>query len=55
MQFNPFSDEFFNDPYETYRMLRNEAPVYHNEEWGFYALSRFQDVVEAHIDHRTFS
>ncbi|MBW2447826.1 MAG: cytochrome P450 [Deltaproteobacteria bacterium] len=55
MQFNPFSDEFFNDPYETYRQLRDEAPVYHNEEWGFYALSRFEDVVEAHIDHRTYS
>ena len=55
MEFNPFSDEFFNDPYEIYRHLRDEAPVYHNEEWGFYALSRFDDVVDAHIDHKTFS
>ncbi|MBW2398182.1 MAG: cytochrome P450 [Deltaproteobacteria bacterium] len=55
MEFNPFSDEFFNDPYEIYRYLRDEAPVYHNEEWGFYALSRFEDVVAAHVDHRTYS
>ena len=40
MEFSPVSHEFFNDPYEIYRYLRDEEPVYHNEEWGFYALSR---------------
>ena len=27
MDFNPFSSEFFDDPYETYRWLRDEAPA----------------------------
>jgi cytochrome P450 len=55
MEFNPVSDDFFDDPYETYRWLRDEAPCYHNEEYGFYALSRFNDVVAAHRDWKTFS
>jgi cytochrome P450 len=53
--FDPFSDEFFNDPTEIYRRLRDEAPVYFNEEYGFYALSRFADVVSAHRDVQAFS
>jgi len=55
VEFDPFSDEYFNDPYEVYRRLRDEAPVYHNERYGFYALSQFEDVLAAHKDWRTFS
>lgn len=55
MEFNPFSAEFFDDPYDVYRWLRDEAPVYHNERFGFWALSRFDDVVRAHRDWQTFS
>ena len=43
VEFDPFSDEYFNDPSEVYRRLRDEAPVYFNERYGFYALSRFAD------------
>jgi cytochrome P450 len=53
--FDPFSDVFFNDPYPTYKRLRDEAPVYYNEKYGFYALSRHEDVSEAYKDHGTFS
>jgi cytochrome P450 len=55
VEFDPYSLEFFNDPFEIYRGLRDEAPVYHNEKRGFYALSRFQDVLDASVDFRTFS
>ena len=55
MEFNPFSAEFYDDPYEIYRWLRDEAPAYHNEQYGFWALSRFSDVVTAHRDWKTFS
>src|ERR1700758_958843 len=54
-EFNPYSDVFFDDPYETYRWMRDEAPVYHSERWDFYALSRYEDVVAAHRDWETFS
>lgn len=47
VEFDPFSREFFDDPSDIYRRLLDEAPCYHNERWGFYALSRFDDVVEA--------
>lgn len=55
MEFDPFSPTFYDDPYETYAWLREHAPVYRNEQYGFYALSRFDDVVRAHRDYSTFS
>ena len=55
MEFNPFSAEFYDDPYDMYRWLRDEAPTYHNEQYNFWALSRFSDVVDASRDWKTFS
>jgi cytochrome P450 len=55
LEFDPYSDVFFNDPYEVYRRLRDEAPVYRNDHYGFWALSRYDDVVAAHRDWRTFT
>ncbi len=54
-EFDPLSGEFFDDPYETYRWMRDESPVYYSERWGFYAISRYDDVVAAHRDWETFS
>lgn len=53
--FDPFSDEFFNGPWDIYRRLREEAPVYYNEEYDFYALSRHEDVAAAYKDFETYS
>lgn len=53
--FDPFSEEFFNGPWEIYRRLREEAPVYYNEEYDFYALSRHEDVAAAYKDFETYS
>lgn len=55
VNFDPFSVEYFDDPTDTYARLRDEAPVYFNEKYGFYALSRFDDVVSAHRDWPGFS
>ena len=55
VDFDPFSDEYFDDPSEVYRRLREEAPVFHSERYGFYALSRFDDVVAASRDWQGFS
>jgi len=55
VEFDPFSDDYFDDPTEVYRRLRDEAPVYHSERYGFYALSRFEDVLLAHRDWQGFS
>jgi cytochrome P450 len=50
IDFDPFSATFFDDPYDTYARLRDEAPVYVNETYGFYAVSRYADVVALHAD-----
>ena len=50
IEFDPFSDTFFDDPSATYARLRDEAPVYLNEKYGFYVLSRHADVVAADGD-----
>jgi cytochrome P450 len=55
VEFDPFSDDFFNAPFDTYRRLRDEAPVYHNEIYGFWALSRYEDVEPALRDFETYS
>lgn len=55
VHFDPFSDEFFNDPFETYRRLRDHAPVYHSAQYDFWALSRYDDVAPAMRDHETYS
>jgi cytochrome P450 len=53
--FDPFSEDFFNGPWEIYRRLREEAPVYYNKEYDFYALSRHEDVAAAYKDFQTYS
>jgi cytochrome P450 len=55
VEFNPLSADFFDDPYATYRRLRDEAPCYRSEQYGFYALTRYDDVVAAHRDWETFT
>lgn len=55
MELNPFSYEFHEDPYPTYRWLREHAPLYRNERMDFWALSRFADVMAAYIDWQTYS
>nr|WP_090344240.1 cytochrome P450 [Mycolicibacterium malmesburyense]CRL75605.1 cytochrome P450 [Mycolicibacterium malmesburyense] len=53
--FDPFSQEYFDGPWEIYRRLREEAPVYYSEEHDFYALSRHEDVAAAYKDFATYS
>src|ERR1700730_194082 len=55
VEYNPFSPETAHNPFPVYKQLRDEAPVYHNEEVGFWALSRYEDVVAAHLDTDAFS
>jgi cytochrome P450 len=55
VEYNPFSRYTAHNPFPVYRQLRDEAPVYHNAEIGFWALSRYEDVVAAHLDTDVFS
>ncbi|MCV7155152.1 cytochrome P450 [Mycolicibacterium pyrenivorans] len=53
--FVPYDVEINADPYPAFARLREEAPLYYNEQFDFYALSRFDDVSKALVDHETFS
>ncbi len=55
LEFDPFSDDYFNGAYETYRRMREEAPVYYSEKYDFYALSRHADVADGHKNFETYS
>jgi len=55
IEFDPFSQDFFDGAYDTYRRLRNEAPVYYSAKWDFWALTRYDDVAPATKDHETYS
>jgi cytochrome P450 len=52
---DPYDTDADEDPYPIWRRLRDDAPVYRNERYDFWALSRFADVEAAHKDAVTFS
>ena len=47
--------KFQEDPYATYRQLRDEAPVYHHERLDFWVLSRFEDIFTSLRNPAVFS
>ncbi len=55
IEFDPYSRTYYDDPYDLYRRMRDDAPVLHNDDIGFYALSRWDDVVDAERDWATYS
>lgn len=52
---DPYRPDLWKDPYPVFRRLREEAPLYYNGQYDFYALSRFSDVENALVDKETFS
>ncbi|HEV3264678.1 MAG TPA: cytochrome P450 [Acidimicrobiales bacterium] len=52
---DPFDESLKADPHPRWRRLRDEAPVYYNETYDFWALSRFDDVERAHRDPKVYS
>jgi cytochrome P450 len=44
IDFDPFSEAYFDDPLSVYRSLREEAPAYYHEGLDCYFLSRFEDI-----------
>ena len=44
LYYDPFDFDIDDDPYPIWRRMRDETPLYHNEKYNFYALSRYDDV-----------
>lgn len=53
--YEPYDVEINADPYPVYARLREEAPIYHNDRYDFWALSRHEDVQKALVTWQTFS
>jgi cytochrome P450 len=53
--YDPYDLDIHADPYPVFRRLREEAPLYYNDRYDFYAVSRFDDVERGLVDHTTFS
>ena len=52
--YDPYNVEINADPYPVYRRLREEAPLYYNENHDFYAVSRYEDVERGLLDAQTY-
>ncbi|MCV7250938.1 cytochrome P450 [Mycobacterium hackensackense] len=53
--YDPWDPALNANPYPMFKRFRDEAPLYHNEIHDFYAVSRFDDVNRALVDHASFS
>jgi cytochrome P450 len=53
--FDPYDVAINADPYPVYEQLREEAPLYYNERYDFWALSRHEDVNKALVNWEVFS
>jgi cytochrome P450 len=53
--YDPYDVEINADPYPTYARLRDEAPIYHNETYDFWVLTRHADVERALVNWQVFS
>ncbi len=53
--YDPYDAAINADPYPTFKRLRDEAPIYHNERFDVWALSRHAEVEKALVNWETFS
>ncbi len=54
LYYDPYDFAIDADPYPIWRRLRDEAPLYYNEKYDFYALSRYDDVERGLVDWETY-
>ena len=52
--YDPYDFDIDSDPYPVWKRLRDEKPLYYNERYEFYALSRFEDVERCLVDWKTY-
>jgi cytochrome P450 len=53
--YDPYDFDIDADPYPVWQRLRDEAPLYFNEKYEFFAVSRYQDVEKCLVDWETYS
>lgn len=55
LYYDPYDFEIDTNPYPIWARLREEQPLYYNERYDFYAVSRFEDAERVLVDWRTYS
>lgn len=55
LYYDQYSYDIDDNPYDIWRRLRDEAPVWYNEKYNYWVLSRYDDVLQASQDWETFS
>ncbi len=53
--YDPYDVDIYRNPYPVFRRLREEAPLYFNERFDFYAISLYDDVERALVDRGSYS
>ena len=53
--YDPYDFEIDADPHPVWRRMRDEAPLYRNDRYEFWALSRYEDVATGLGDWTTYS
>src|SRR5438067_7730721 len=54
LYYDPYDFEIDKDPYPIWKRMRDEAPLYFNARYDFYALTRFDDVERASVEWKTY-
>lgn len=52
--YDPYDFDIDDDPYPVWKRMRDDAPLYYNEQYDFFALSRWDDVEPALVDWETY-
>src|SRR5689334_19325111 len=55
IKYDPYDFEVDADPYPVWKRMRDEAPLYRNDEYKFWALTRYEDVSASLKDFKTYS
>ena len=55
LNWDPLDESLKDDPHPLWRRMRDEAPLYRNDRYDFWALSRFDDVDAVSRDPQTYS
>jgi cytochrome P450 len=55
VRWDPYDTALLADPYPAWRRMREDAPLYYNEQYDFYAVTRYDDVQRVLADRDTFS
>ncbi len=54
ISYDPYTAINNMDPYPLYKRMRDEAPLYYNEEYDFYAVTRYEDCEKGLVDAKRY-